>query len=42
MDYEEMYYMLFAKVAKVIEELIQIQRDAEQMYIEKETLDNDD
>ena len=33
-DYQQMYFKLFNKVADVIEELQQVQRETEELYIQ--------
>ena len=35
-DYKDMYYQLFNRITAVIENLMEIQREMEKMYIEKE------
>ena len=35
-DYKDMYYQLFNKITAVIENLMEIQREMEKMYIERE------
>lgn len=38
-DYKEMYFKLFNKISDVIEVLQEIQNQAEEMYIEKENIE---
>ncbi len=38
-DYKEMYFKLFNKISDVIEDLQEIQNQAEEMYIEKENIE---
>lgn len=37
-DYKSMYYILFNQISKTIEELQDIQKQVEQMYIESELI----
>ena len=39
-DYKDMYYNLFNKLTDVIEELKQIQSQAEEMYIKAQNSEN--